>query len=85
MDYDDIEMMKDEDTGDIVFNAVKKAKTRNLEGEIVETETRQEVCRLPDNRDVGLEIGKQLCGKYAQHPRPEGKSITQKMDEAYDR
>lgn len=83
-DYDDVDMAKDGDTGDLVFTAVKTSKTRNLEGEVVETETRQEVARMPDNREIGMEIGQKLCKKYSREPM-EGKSVTQRMDEAYDR
>lgn len=63
-DYDDVEMAKDEDTGDLVFTAVKTSKTRNLEGDVVETETRNEVTRIPDHRELGLEVAEQLEDKY---------------------
>jgi len=62
--YDDVEMAKDGDTGEIVFTAVKTSKTRNLEGDTVETETRDEVTRLPDHRELNLEVAEQLQDKY---------------------
>jgi len=80
--YDDIEMKKED--GDIVFTAVKTSLTRNLEGEEVEQKTEQEVARMPNNKEVCREIANQLIGKFYQAPM-EGKSVTQKMDEAYDR
>jgi len=80
--YDDIEMKKED--GDIVFTAVKTSLTRNLEGEEVEQKTEQEVARMPNNKEVCREIGSQLLEKF--HREPAGhKSLTQKMDEAYDR
>jgi len=82
--YDDVEMAKDGDTGEIVFTAVKTSKTRNLEGDTVETEQREEIARLPDNREIGMEIGQKLCEKYTREPM-EGKSVSQKMDEVYNR
>jgi len=63
-DYDDVEMAKDEDTGELVFTAVKTSKTRNLEGDVVETETRNEVTRLPDHRELNLRIADKLTDKY---------------------
>jgi len=63
-DYDDVEMAKDEDTGEIVFTAVKTSKTRNLEGDVVETETRDEITRLPDHRELNLEVAQQIEDKY---------------------
>lgn len=82
-DYDNVEMAKDVDTGELVFTAVKTSKTRNLEGEVVETETQQEIARIPDHREIGMEIGQKLCKKYSRDPQP--KSASQKMDEVYDR
>ncbi len=82
-DYDDVEMAKDGDTGELVFTAVKTSKTRNLEGDVVEAETREEITRIPDNKEIGMEIGTSLCEKYSRDPEP--KSVSQKMDEVYDR
>lgn len=83
--YDEVEMAKDGDTGEIVFTAVKTSKTRNLEGDTVETETREEITRLPNNKEICREIGNKLLKKFHKEPRMEGKSVTQKMDEVYDR
>jgi len=63
-DYDNVEMAKDGDTGDLVFTAVKTSKTRNLNGNVVDTETREEITRIPDNRDLGREIAEKLTEKY---------------------
>lgn len=79
--YDDIERKKED--GDIVFTAVKTSKTRNLNGEEVEQKKEQEVARMPQNKEVCLEIAKKLYELYA--PAAREKSVTQKMDEAYDR
>jgi len=80
-DYDNVEMAKDGDTGEIVFTAVKTSKTRNLNDEVVEAETREEIARIPDNREIGMDIGTSLLEKYSRDTN----SKSQKINEVQDR
>lgn len=80
---DEIEVEKTEDS--FIFKIVEKEETTNLRGEKVTLEEEKTI-EIPKNEDVASKIIKVL-GKFqlSNNPPPCPKSVSQKMDEVYDR
>lgn len=63
--YDDHEVsLEPTDYGTVKIKAVKSTKVRNLNDEVVETEEDELIAEIPDERALGMEIGKELCTRY---------------------
>lgn len=66
MNFDEVEVKTDKQEMELVFTAVKKTKTRNLKNQVVEAEEREEVARIPNEDDLGREIGEMLCERFSE-------------------
>lgn len=66
MNFDEVEVKTDKQKTELVFTAVKKTKTRNLKNQVVEAEERKEVARIPNEDDLGREIGEMLCERFSE-------------------
>jgi hypothetical protein len=79
--YDEIREVREDD--EIVFLATKTSKVRNLNGEETKKTEEEVITRIPYDREIGMEIGKMLCKRFSRDPPP--KSVSQRMDEVYNR